>query len=348
MNHKRSRTPAEKIKDALERVNNLHPTLYQELYDELINLSEYNNNVGKCKNYVTKKLNIPEQGKYTKEYWLARGWSELETILKKKQNKPIERKSVYSREYWFEKINPNTGNLYTAEEADFERNSRRPIRKEYWIIQGFSEEEAKKLAENKKSENNKKGSNSKTELSNRIGSHKCIEYWIVRGFSEEESLELIKSIDTAFSLKKCISKYGQEEGYEKWLERQNNWQHALKNKSEEEIEIINRKKATKINYRTLWNKELDLPGIMYIIKIFNDKELFYKVGITSRTVADRFYDLEKIGYEYEIISIMEGTISNCFELEQKVIKQNRSIKYTPIHKIAGWTECFKNEPFVES
>ena len=213
MTHKRSRTPAEKINDAIEKVNNLHPTLREKIFNELITIPEYNCNVEKCKDYITKKLNIPVQGRYTKLYWLSRGWSEIECIIKMKRNNPKKILSVYSREYWIQKINPETNSFYTVEEADLERNSRRPIRKEYWIVRGFTEEESVLLAKETKQKNNIKGNKSKTVVGNKIGSHKCVEYWLVRGFTEEESRELITSIDTSFSLKNSIKKYGEEKGF---------------------------------------------------------------------------------------------------------------------------------------
>lgn len=348
--HKRSRPKEEKIHDAIEKVGNIHPELAKELFAELINCNEINNSTKLIKKFITNKLKLPEQGRCTKEYWLQRGWSELDSLKKSKENYSKRKKlpSVYSREFWITKINPATNQFYTIEEADFERNSRRPIRKEYWIIRGYCEEEAITLAKNVKDDNNKKGAATDRGILKRVGSQMCVEHWIVKGYSEEEAKEIISKIDTSFSLEKCIRKYGEEKGKLFWKQRQEKWQNTLNSKSEEEKESINRRKATKMNFRTLWRKELSTPCVLYLVKIFNEYETFYKVGITTGTIKGRLgHYFRNYGYNYELIKVIEGTASSCFLAEQTIIKENRCIKYTPKIKIDGWTECFENEPFIE-
>ena len=59
-------------------------------------------------------------------------------------------------------------------EADFERNSRRPIRKEYWVAKGYSEEEAVNLAINAKNVNNIKGAmKSAQSVVRKVSSKRC-------------------------------------------------------------------------------------------------------------------------------------------------------------------------------
>lgn len=73
MTFKRNRTIEEKVADCLDnKIKNLHPNLREKLSIELQNLPEANN-VIKCKKYLTKLLNLPEMGKFTNQYWLARG-----------------------------------------------------------------------------------------------------------------------------------------------------------------------------------------------------------------------------------------------------------------------------------
>lgn len=66
-----------------------------------------------------------------------------------------------------------------------------------------------------------------------------IDYYTSKGYSEEEAKQLIKERQTTFSLEKCIEKYGEEEGQQKFNERQEKWQDNLNSKSEEEIRRIN-------------------------------------------------------------------------------------------------------------
>lgn len=54
-----------------------------------------------------------------------------------------------------------------------------------------------------------------------------IEYYLDKGYSEEESIELLRKRQRTFTLQKCIEKYGEESGRNRWLERQENWQKSL-------------------------------------------------------------------------------------------------------------------------
>lgn len=73
-------------------------------------------------------------------------------------------------------------------------------------------------------------------------SKRCKEYWMLQGYSEEEATEKVSEAQATFSLEKCIGKYGEEEGYRIWKERQDKWQNTLKSKPYEELDRINKKK----------------------------------------------------------------------------------------------------------
>lgn len=194
-------------------------------------LDNYDNKSIAVKNivkFIRNKYKFPASGTHCLEYWTSRGHSikEASVILfeqKAKSNKI--RLSPYSRDFWMLRINPLTGINYTEDEADFERNSRRPIRKEYWLKKGFSEKDSIELAQNTKSSNNKKGSSCKDKLS--INNKKTIEYWTLRGYSLEEAKSNISELQKTFSLDICIEKYGEIEGHKIWQDRQNKWQDSL-------------------------------------------------------------------------------------------------------------------------
>jgi hypothetical protein len=230
MTHKRSRTIQEKIEECLdEKIQNLHPDLRQKLFIELQSVPEASN-VVKCKSYVSKLLSLPEMGKHTKQYWISRGWGEGEAHFKSKKNSMKGNVSPYSKEFWTSKINPNTGKNYTESEANYERDSRRPIRKEYWLKAGYNEEESIELAKKQKEKNNNKGSKKAKDNNKiqRVSSKRCIEYWIVRGFNEVEAREKISQEQSTFTLKKCIEKYGEKDGKKKWLDRQEKWHKSYR------------------------------------------------------------------------------------------------------------------------
>lgn len=54
-----------------------------------------------------------------------------------------------------------------------------------------------------------------------------IEYYTTRGFSHEEATELVKQRQRTFTLEKCIEKYGEKDGYKRWLDRQQKWLKTL-------------------------------------------------------------------------------------------------------------------------
>lgn len=152
--------------------------------------------------------------------------------------------SPFSKEFWIAKG-------YTPEEAEYKRNSIRPIKKEYWIERGYSEEESIKLASDKKKSNNKVGaerSKNRSDSEKRKSSPRCIEYWIERGHDEKTAKIKVGEHQSTFSLEKCISKYGLEDGTEIWKKRQLRWQESINNKSFTEKQKINKsKKSIRLN-----------------------------------------------------------------------------------------------------
>jgi hypothetical protein len=62
----------------------------------------------------------------------------------------------------------------------------------------------------------------KKALSNRVSSNQK-EYYINRGFTEEESVKMVSDRQRTFSLEKCVKKWGEEKGLERWRERQEKW-----------------------------------------------------------------------------------------------------------------------------
>ncbi len=87
------------------------------------------------------------------------------------------------------------------------------------------------------------------------------------------------------------------------------------------------------------------PAIFYILQLKNDKEHFYKCGITmQRNPIQRFSGQSP--YNYEIILIKKMTIYKAFLLEQEMLKKNIQHRYVPLQKFHGWTECFSILPQI--
>jgi len=71
---------------------------------------------------------------------------------------------------------------------------------------------------------------------------------------------------------------------------------------------------------------------LYIIRCFDDKEDFVKVGKTFMKLESRF---NQIPYQTEVISQIIGTARYISELEQKVLKDNKNKRYTPLRDMHG-------------
>lgn len=79
----------------------------------------------------------------------------------------------------------------------------------------------------------------------------------------------------------------------------------------------------------------------YIIECFNENETFYKIGITSRSVKQRYSNIHSMPYSYKIIKEIKGTPDFIWDTEAKYKKQYKNDIYTPSIKFAGSkTECF--------
>jgi hypothetical protein len=198
------------------------------------------------------------------KYWLQRGWSPEEATLKARERKLAgvrktdKIKSPFGVEHWLSKINPNTGSYYTLEEAEYKRNSIRPIRKEYWMEKGYPVEEAEKLANVAKDKNNRNGNTRNSKYATRT-----LGYYLVRGYDEETAKRLLSEAQATFSLSELVKKHGHDEGTRRWKERQDKWQATLKAKTFEEQEEINQRKVYRNGLSSIsldLFQKLDCPG----------------------------------------------------------------------------------------
>ena len=75
-------------------------------------------------------------------------------------------------------------------------------------------------------------------------------------------------------------------------------------------------------------------GILYLIKCFLKDEVFYKVGITSRSVEERYtHDGSKpkgkMAYYYKIIWTIESDGGQIYDLENWFKRETKEIRYQP-------------------
>lgn len=80
---------------------------------------------------------------------------------------------------------------------------------------------------------------------------------------------------------------------------------------------------------------------VYIIKCWNEKEEFYKIGKTFLPLKRRFRSKITMPYNYEIVKIIEGEAKEISELEKTLQKENKSNKYLPKINFNSKHECYK-------
>jgi hypothetical protein len=90
---------------------------------------------------------------------------------------------------------------------------------------------------------------------------------------------------------------------------------------------------------TFVNKFKGRECMAYIIKCYGNGEEFYKIGITSRSLGERFCS-GAMPYEYEPINVIRGSSKFVWNLETALHKKNRKYKYKPKLHFGGAGECF--------
>lgn len=177
-------------------------------------------------------------------------------------------KSPYTIDHWLEKG-------FTKEEAKIKIKERRPVNIEYWLLKGLALNQAIESIKDYQQQMGNKASLKKKNNPEKYtkSNNTNIEYYLEKTNGNlEEAEKLLKERQSTFSLKKCIEKYGEEEGLKRFNTRQEKWQNALNLKSLEEIERINRKKIFKNSYSRM---SQELFWILYN-KIINDfKDIYF-------------------------------------------------------------------------
>lgn len=150
-----------------------------------------------------------------------------------------------------------------------------------------------------------------------------IEYYLNKGFDLETSKKLLSERQSTFSLEKCLKKFGEIEGLNIFKNRQEKWQNTLNSKTDfEKLQIRKLKGTGFLNKLFLKDKIVKKEnGILYFCKFYNSEINFYKIGITSKTISDRFDRICKFcNLKYDILIEYNDTFYNCYKLEQKILK----------------------------
>jgi hypothetical protein len=209
--------------------------------------------------------------------------------LKKKYRSPMQ------WQFWIvrERINSDTGKVFTEDEAKFHVNSFRRTKFEYWLKRCSSLEEAqieydkfKEYSRELLKVEKEKRKGKKDVNTTQIG------YWLKKGYSEEEAAEKLRERQLTFTLEKCIKKHGEEEGRKRYLERQIKWQETINNKEDQSFQRL---------------KSLSL-------------EMFIERGLTIDDYCKHRKNKDKSD-EYLLRKTKEYVISNNLELNTETFNQ---------------------------
>jgi len=81
----------------------------------------------------------------------------------------------------------------------------------------------------------------------------------------------------------------------------------------------------------------------YILRIFNETEEFFKLGITVNSIERRYDSKKTMPYNYEVIKLIRGEAGYIWDLERDSKETNRLSHYTPKITFNGSaTECFSS------
>ncbi len=82
------------------------------------------------------------------------------------------------------------------------------------------------------------------------------------------------------------------------------------------------------------------PATLYLIECRRGDEAFIKIGITQKTIHDRFRINNRLPYEFTILAERQGALYELFQLEQAIKFAHNRFKHTPLVPFNGKSECF--------
>ena len=88
------------------------------------------------------------------------------------------------------------------------------------------------------------------------------------------------------------------------------------------------------------DKWINRSAVVYVIKCWNDDEVFYKIGMTIGSLKRRFRS--NFPYRWEKVKIINTNLYDAVYLERKLLNNNSKYNYRPKLYFAGYTECFSH------
>lgn len=210
-----------------KRLPNLHSSLKDQLILRLSAIYPCKKNILYSEiNSFKKEHKIIAIGKFTKRYWLSRGWphDQITELTSSNPRNKTNLSSPMTINHWLNKINPSTNSLYTREEAEVKIKSHRKTNIEYWLTKGFSKSDAITKVSEYQRENGNKFSNKNKNFPDKYYDRTWtqLNYWIKNGYSEDAAKQILSEKQNKTSLHSFINQYGEQEGkikYPTYLKR---------------------------------------------------------------------------------------------------------------------------------
>lgn len=82
-------------------------------------------------------------------------------------------------------------------------------------------------------------------------------------------------------------------------------------------------------------------AILYIIKCWDNSESFYKIGVTAKSIEERFNSKITMPYRFKVVGCLIDDALSIYNKEIQLHRINKSSRYTPKIPFAGSVlECF--------
>ena len=244
-----------------------------------------------CKRIYGKHLKFSHNDMTTMEYkkiFPGAPIMALSDVGKTTINSGKHMKEERYKKMFSEKIKGDKNPNHISKTTEGERKSRSPFSKEFIKYKDVNniEDHISTFAKN--------------AIKDRI-SDTTLQYYINKGYSINESEKLLKERQTTFSLEKCIEKYGDVVGYERWMDRQEKW---LNNYKKVNYSKISQELFISI-YETL--KEIGFDEKIYFAKLDKDgnihdtnKNYEYRLKLNkSYILPDFFIPMLKLIIEFD-------------------------------------------------
>lgn len=221
-----------------------------------------------CKRIYGKHLKFKHNNMTTDEYKKIYPGAPIMTLTDKEKTTINSGKHMKQEKYkkmFSEKIKGEKNPNHKKNTTELERKSRSPFSKKFLKYNNIEniEEHISNFV--------------KLSIKDRI-SDTTIQYYLEKGYNEEVAKEMLSKRQQTFTLEKCIEKYGYDDGYKRWIDRQEKW---LNN-----YQRVNYSKISQEMFISIYNELLSLG--------FNEKVYFAKLDKNNNIHGS------KNNYEYRL------------------------------------------------